>query len=236
MREMWREIPEVQNYRNEFVEVCVNDSSTCQFQSQCFFLWPHISQIFSACCAAKGCTANISMLDVRCISGHSTGHIWIIWSCLACISKAKTEFPLDSGNLVLPIVFDLMFCLPARQQHYFAYKRKQRTPNKWNGVNHAWKAQSENWATQQLHQRNQPLTAPQKITINLSTSTFLYVFFRDSWTSNKEKPSTNTQHPWDPDPFPLLSSFTCIDAQGVHHRIWHHLTSDGLVKLWWKIW
>ena len=145
---------------------------------KCFFLWPHISQIFSACGAAKGCTANISMLDVRCISGHSTGQIWIIWSCLACISKAKTEFPLDSGNLVLPIVFVLMFCLPARQQHYFAYKWKQRTPNKWNGVNHAWKAQSENWATQQLHQRNQPLTAPQKITINLSTSIFCMFFSR----------------------------------------------------------
>lgn len=39
-----------------------------------------------------------------------------------------------------------------------------------------------------------------------------------------------SQQFWDPDPFPLLSSFTCIDAQGVHHRIWYHSTSDGLVK------
>ena len=169
------------------------------------------------------------MLDVRCISGLSTGHIWIIWSCLACISKAKTEFPLDSGNLVLPIVFDLMLCLPARQQHYFTYKWKQRTSNKWNGVNHAWKAQSENWATQQLHQRNQPLTAPQKITINLSTSIFC-TFFRDSWTSNKEKPSTNTST------LGILTPFHCFPrSHALMPRV--YITESGTTWLrmaWWS--
>ncbi len=54
--------------------------------------------------------------------------------------------------------------------------------------------------------------------------------------SKIHEPPTSTniyrcQHPWDPDPFPLLSSLTCIDAQGVHHWIWHHSASDGLLKL-----
>lgn len=175
------------------------------------------------------------MLDVRCISGQSTGHIWIIWSCFACISKAKTEFPLDSSNLVLPIVFDLMLCLPALQQHYLAYKWKQRTPNKWNGVNHAWKAQSENWAKKSNFTKQISHWLPPKNNNQLINFYFLYVFSR---CMNLQEGETiyKYQHPWDPDPFPLLSSFTCIDAQGVHHRIWHHLTSDGLVKLWWKIW
>ena len=122
-----------------------------------------------------------------------------------------------------------MLCLPALQQHYLAYKWKQRTPNKWNGVNHAWKAQSENWAKKTTSPKKSATDCPQKITINLSTSIFC-TFFRDAWTSNKEKPSTNTST------LGILTPFHCFPrSHALMPRV--YITESGttwLLMAWWS--